>query len=126
LTASIDYGIQASYNFKSLMINVRGRDREEFANNLDAVRELALQIDEVGEALAANANKPLTEDQRAETERLLTSELGAQTISRTCQHGDMKLKEGATWKAWMCPARQGDPSQCQPIDFKTGRPWPKK
>ncbi|MDG4825981.1 hypothetical protein O7635_29380 [Asanoa sp. WMMD1127] len=36
----------------------------------------------------------------------------------TCPHGTKVFKTGqgkrGEWKAWMCPARQGDPSQCKP------------
>lgn len=35
-----------------------------------------------------------------------------------CQHGPRTAKSGSSakgpWKAWMCPAPKGDPSQCKP------------
>ena len=35
-----------------------------------------------------------------------------------CQHGARVFKSGngkkGPWSAWMCPARQGDPSRCEP------------
>lgn len=35
-----------------------------------------------------------------------------------CAHGQMQFKTGngakGPWKAWMCPAPKGDPSQCSP------------
>jgi hypothetical protein len=45
----------------------------------------------------------------------------------TCPHGYRTLKSGngarGAWSAWMCPAPQGDPTKCKPVDAKTGKPW---
>lgn len=120
-----DYVLQASYNFKSLMVNIRGRSPEEFEENLKAAEQLSTLIDQTGEALAANANKPVENEAEA-VQNLQSAGMNPQVVGRTCQHGAMQLKSGGNWEAWMCPARQGDPSKCQPIDAKTGRPWPKK
>lgn len=35
-----------------------------------------------------------------------------------CKHGPRQYKEGMSakgkWRAWMCPAQKGDPTQCSP------------
>jgi len=44
-----------------------------------------------------------------------------------CPHGQRTLKSGTgrngAWSAWMCPAQQGDPTKCKPIDGRTGKAW---
>jgi hypothetical protein len=61
---------------------------------------------------------------------LLQEKMGAEVVGSNCVHGPMVYKTGGfgqkEWAAWMCPAPQGDPSKCQPVDAKTGRPWPKR
>ena len=41
-----------------------------------------------------------------------------------CQHGPKTAKTGSTakgpWKAWMCPAKKGDPTQCSPEWIQRG------
>lgn len=43
-----------------------------------------------------------------------------------CQHGAKTAKSGASakgpWRAWMCPAPKGDPSQCAPDWVRRGSP----
>jgi hypothetical protein len=43
-----------------------------------------------------------------------------------CQHGPKVAKSGASgkgpWKAWMCSAPKGDPTQCQPQWVTRGTP----
>ena len=43
-----------------------------------------------------------------------------------CQHGVKVAKSGTSqkgpWKAWMCPAPKGDPSQCKPDWVQRGTP----
>lgn len=43
-----------------------------------------------------------------------------------CQHGPRTAKSGSSakgpWRAWMCPAPKGDPSQCQPDWVRRGSP----
>ena len=43
-----------------------------------------------------------------------------------CAHGPRTGKSGASakgpWRAWMCPAPKGDPSQCQPDWVTRGTP----
>jgi len=122
---SEDWKIQASYNTKGLMVNVRGSTFEEFMSLMDAVVQAGnATFDAVGETL--NPPREASEEEEASTIQRLSEDLPAQVIAKVCPHGQMTLKEGATWKAWMCPAPKNDPSKCQPIDFKTGRPWPKR
>ena len=44
----------------------------------------------------------------------------------SCAHGPRTAKSGASakgpWRAWMCPAPKGDPSQCQPEWVTRGTP----
>lgn len=44
----------------------------------------------------------------------------------SCAHGPRTAKSGASakgpWRAWMCPAPKGDPSQCQPDWVTRGTP----
>lgn len=43
-----------------------------------------------------------------------------------CQHGAKTAKTGSSakgpWRAWMCPAPKGDPSQCAPDWVRRGSP----
>ena len=43
-----------------------------------------------------------------------------------CQHGPKTAKTGSSgkgpWKAWMCPAKKGDPTQCSPDWVQRGTP----
>jgi len=43
-----------------------------------------------------------------------------------CQHGVKTAKSGTSqkgpWKAWMCPAPKGDPTQCKPEWITRGTP----
>ena len=43
-----------------------------------------------------------------------------------CQHGAKTAKSGSSgkgpWKAWMCPAKKGDPTQCSPDWIQRGTP----
>lgn len=44
----------------------------------------------------------------------------AQQTGEACQHGakvfrsGVSAKNGKEWKAWMCPAKSADPTQCDP------------
>ena len=44
----------------------------------------------------------------------------------SCQHGPKSAKSGASakgpWKAWMCSAPKGDPTQCKPQWVTKGTP----
>ena len=83
---SEEWKIQASYTTKGgLMVNVRGKDPEEFVENMQAVAGCRGIIDTVGEAL--NPPKALTPEQSVEAEKVLERELGAVTVERLCEHG---------------------------------------
>lgn len=115
---------QTSYMVGPLQVVVREDDAQAFQEALEYVASLVPVIDAVGEKI--NPPKTIPEPAASQMENEVANQLGGQVVGKTCQHGAMTLKSGATWEAWMCNARQGDPSKCQPIDAKTGRPWPKK
>ena len=103
------------------MTNIRGRNPQHFAQNANAVEQIVESIKGLGRLFDG-----LTEEESVKAEQMLSEELGGNVIARVCPHGTMTLKSGATWEAWMCPARKDDPTKCQPIDAKTGKAWPKR
>lgn len=109
------------------MYNVRGKDAEEFAEEAAKVEQIVSKIKDLGTLFSAPAD--------GEAMDLLQKELGAEKVEeysatgRICDHGRLVYKESnppGKWAAWMCPAPQNDPTKCQPIDAKTGKPWPKR
>lgn len=129
--ASFQFGTLAQPQFRH-MYNVRGSTAEEFAAEAAKVEQIVSSIRELGTLFSAP-----TDDEALE---LLQKELGAEVVEeypapsnsstgRVCHHGQMTFKSSnppGKWSAWMCPARQGDPTKCQPIDGTTGKPWPRK
>lgn len=128
MTVDGGYAFQASIKFGSRqegMVNIRATSPEE----LEAWMNIAEQVAPTLNDLSTVYNPPKTME-----EGIQNLEAGGITgevyDGKTCQHGPMVYKTGGygakAWTAWMCPAQQGDPSKCQPIDAKTGRPWPKR
>lgn len=122
------YNFQVSIKFGSRgegMINVRASSPEE----LTAWTEVAEQMAGPLMDLTTAYNPPASESE-AISNLAAGGITGEAYQGRTCAHGTMVYKTGGSgpkqWSAWMCPAPQGDPTKCQPIDAKTGRPWPRR
>lgn len=97
------------------MLNIRGSDPQEFAENCQMAEQLAGNLMQLGELFNPPASPPPTE---AEAIATVQSALGGEVIGKTCVHGPMVFKEGQSragkpWKAWMCNSR--DRNKCDPV-----------
>jgi hypothetical protein len=107
------------------MLNVRGENVEDFASNCAQVEQILSGVQDIGTILNPKVEVVAVPSGMD----LIQSELGGRVIAETgpvCPHGTMTLKSGGNWSAYMCPAQKTDPTKCQPIDAKTGKPWPKR
>lgn len=123
------------------LLTVRGDSFDEFLKNLigaasvPAINHLISVLD--GTIVSAQA------DPVAEAVQVVTNSLGATPVDpfggsfepvtppvaakagdRTCSHGVMVKRTGATdkgpWRAYMCPTPKGTPDQCKAIFAKRG------
>lgn len=122
------YNFQASFKFgprQEGMVNIRATSPDELTAWADVAEQMAGPLMD----LIGAYNPP-----KDEGEAISNLEAGGITgevyQGKVCAHGSMVYKAGqgarGPWSAWMCPAPQGDPTKCQPVDAKTGRSWPKR
>jgi hypothetical protein len=111
------FGVQVNYKFGphgQHMLNVRADTPEELAGTCSLIEQLVTPLIQLGEMF-----NPVTEPQAIQE---IQNQLGGQVIAtnagKVCAHGQMVYKtgigkNGAPWKAFMCPAPQGAP-KCAP------------
>lgn len=109
LQLSIRLGPQGQH-----MLNVRGSDPQEFAENCQMAEQLAGNLIQLGELFNPPADPPT----EAEAIATVQNTLGGEVIGKTCAHGPMVYKTGESrggkaWKAWMCNSRGRD--KCDPV-----------
>lgn len=114
--------------YQAHSVTVRGDDMNAFGLALEDVKTNVDHITDVIDLLvkaaeakgilhdSAPAQGPAVPAQRSAP---VTNTGSAQGPGPSCPHGNKVYKEskpGAAraWKAWMCPAPQGDASQCKP------------
>lgn len=114
---------------------IQGYTMEEFQMaRAEAFDDLAEDLELVTKAKAVGSAAPLV-NTKAGTAPSNTGDVWASpppsaapsfSESPSCQHGPKSAKSGASakgpWKAWMCSAPKGDPTQCKPQWVTKGTP----
>lgn len=128
LTTDEGYAFQASIKYgprQEGMVNIRVTDPKELEAWLNVAEQVAPTLNDL--ITVYNPPKDLEEG----ISNLRGGGIDGEVYEgKVCQHGPMTYKTGqgakGPWSAWMCPAPQGAYDKCQPVDAKTGRPWPKR
>jgi len=105
--------------FKSNLAEVLGPEGAETVVNTMAASIEGISVDTKAVAnLSALGATPAAPPQ--------TSTPSTAPTGKTCKHGEMTKKTGASakgpWKAFMCPSPKGTPDQCDPVWIRRNEP----
>jgi hypothetical protein len=132
-----DVLVQANFKTpRGTLLNVYGKDEESFDMGIAILEDRIAKLIELEALLSGasnaaplvNVNATGNPQAAAESWTAPSGPPAAMTQGTvpTCQHGQKNAKSGASakgpWRAWMCSAPKGDPSQCQPDWVRRGTP----
>lgn len=119
--------VQANFKIGNDLFNVYADSMSEFVTLLGELEEEGIAaIHSVQAKLSASHTVAYTPAPAQGTATVTATPPASFTSATTpqCAHGEMVARSGSgakgPWKAWMCPAPKGDPSQCQPNFLKRG------
>ena len=115
MAANADTALQINYKLPDgTLVNVYAKDQKHLEELLTAVADTSTLILATASAIGANTTT-------AGNMANVKVQLGAEEVKadKQCKHGAMQFRSGTgakgAWQAWMCPAKKGDPTQCEPV-----------
>lgn len=108
------------------MINVRGRNGTEFAQNLETFKTCMPAMFSLVQALDSLPGRTLPDPMTAAVQNVQQAMPGAQVMQQqepnqyTCKHGNRVLRKSKPgspreWTGYFCPTERGTPDQCPPV-----------